>query len=343
MALILDLLEREAPLAQLTDAVGRVRGLARGECALVHGEAGIDPGIAYCEAKGIDTLTVRMRIRRAYAHLQIGQWDRVDDDLTEVREHHWPTVQERATRDFVQALLDLRRGLAGAAERLEQTAAAMQRLDVRIWFTSVAAARAEAAWLHGDAQALQRIGVPALERALAIGDPWRAGELAAWLVRAGHAPAARPSALAAPYALELTGRVREAARAWSDLGCPYERALVLAAGDEADLRDALQACEALGAVPAAELVRRRLRVRGVRGVQRGPQVRTRGDPLGLTAREREVFERLLQGLSNAAIAQRLHRSARTVEHHVAAVFGKLGVSSRTELIAGFGARQRHEN
>src|SRR4051794_28150317 len=38
---IVDLLEREAPLAQLTEAVGRVSSLARGECALVHGEAGI--------------------------------------------------------------------------------------------------------------------------------------------------------------------------------------------------------------------------------------------------------------------------------------------------------------
>jgi DNA-binding NarL/FixJ family response regulator len=55
-----------------------------------------------------------------------------------------------------------------------------------------------------------------------------------------------------------------------------------------------------------------------------------------------VFERLLQGSSNAAIAQRLCRSARTVEHHVAAVFGKLGVNSRAELLAGFGAQRRQE-
>ena len=86
-----------------------------------------------------------------------------------------------------------------------------------------------------------------------------------------------------------------------------------------------------------------LRARGARGVQRGPHKRTRSDPLGLTARQREVFERLLQGLSNPAIAQRLHRSARTVEHHVAAVFAKLGVSSRAELIARFGAQRLSES
>lgn len=71
---------------------------------------------------------------------------------------------------------------------------------------------------------------------------------------------------------------------------------------------------------------------------RGPQPRTRSDPLGLTARERQVFEHLLRGQSNAAIAARLHRSSRTVEHHVAAVFDKLGVGTRAELIAGFASR-----
>ena len=301
-----------------------------------------DRGIAYCEARGIDTLTVRMRIRRAYAHLQIGQWDRVEGDLTEVREHHLPSAQEQVTRDLVRALLDLRRGVDSAAAQLERLALATQQLQMHIWFTSAAAACAEAAWLRGDARAVQRVAAPALDHALAIGDPWRAGELAAWLARAGHAPAAPASALAAPYALEVSGRLREAAQAWAQLGCPYERVLALASGDEADLRHALEGSEALGAAPVAELIRRRLRARGVRGVQRGPHERTRGDPLGLTARERQVFERLLQGSSNVAIAQRLHRSARTVEHHVAAVFGKLGVNSRAQLIAGFGA-QRDRN
>ena len=75
----------------------------------------------------------------------------------------------------------------------------------------------------------------------------------------------------------------------------------------------------------------------MRGVPRGPQPRTRDDPLGLTTREREVFALLRQGLSNAAIAARLHRSERTVEHHVAAVLRKAGAATRVELIARAGA------
>jgi DNA-binding NarL/FixJ family response regulator len=54
-------------------------------------------------------------------------------------------------------------------------------------------------------------------------------------------------------------------------------------------------------------------------------------PDGLTRREAEVRELLAEGLSNAAIAERLVVSPRTVEHHVASVMSKLGASSRHDL------------
>jgi DNA-binding NarL/FixJ family response regulator len=47
----------------------------------------------------------------------------------------------------------------------------------------------------------------------------------------------------------------------------------------------------------------------------------------LTVREREVLALMAEGKSNAAIAQTLVVSASTVEKHVAAVFGKLGLPS----------------
>ena len=321
--------------------------------ALGHSQRGID----FCEARGLDVFNVRMRIRRAFTYLQSGQWALADADLAEVREHHRPSVAEQATRDFVQGLLDLRRGAGAAPQRLAKAVAALRQGCARIWFTSTEAAEAEAAWLVGDSAALQAAVVPALGEALANGDAWLAGELAAWLTRGGVAltdphialhielhtePNASP--YAGPYALEAEGNASAAARAWAALGCPYEEAMALGSSNaEADLRAALQRFEQLGAAPAAEAMRRRLRALGARGVQRGPQPRTRVDPLGLTAREREVFEQLLQGLSNAAIAQHMHRSERTVEHHVAGVFAKLGVSSRAELIAAFGAMRPPQN
>ncbi|HWT06783.1 MAG TPA: LuxR C-terminal-related transcriptional regulator, partial [Xanthomonadales bacterium] len=68
----------------------------------------------------------------------------------------------------------------------------------------------------------------------------------------------------------------------------------------------------------------------------GPRSQRRSTATQLTAREREVVDVALRGMSNSAIADELSLSERTVEAHLAAAYRKLGVRSRGELISVLG-------
>ena len=61
--------------------------------------------------------------------------------------------------------------------------------------------------------------------------------------------------------------------------------------------------------------------------------RGRAPTLGLTARQSEVVALLLQGLSNAEIAEALVVDVNTVKTHLRHVYKALGVRSRSQVLA----------
>jgi DNA-binding CsgD family transcriptional regulator len=191
---------------------------------------------------------------------------------------------------------------------------------------------AEAQWLAGDHDGVIREVQAVYARARSRRDPRMNSELAAWLWRVG-ALEERPADIAEPYAMEICGDWRGAASAWQALGCAYEHACLLGwHGDEADQRQALATFEQLGAKPAAQALRRQMRLQGVRRIPRGARSSTSENAFGLTRREAQILELLAEGLRNATIAKRLFLSSKTVEHHISAVLAKLGVSSRAEAV-----------
>lgn len=271
------------------------------------------------------------RAWRALVLLALGRWDEAGTEALHVLPRAGVDDMSTLMAQLALARLRLRRGDPGAddaiavARRLAEPSGTLQRM------APCAAVRAEAAFERGDLDEVVAAVQGALPLAQAKGHPWFVGELRYWLWRAG---AAAPAAdgCAEPFALQMAGRWREAAAAWQGLLCPYEQARALAEGDAAAQRDALALFDSLGARPAADALRRRLREAGERGVARGARASTRAHPCGLTAAEMKVLALMAEDLRNADIAARLHRSVRTVDHHVAAVLSKLAVDSRAAAV-----------
>ncbi|MGN6565095.1 MAG: LuxR C-terminal-related transcriptional regulator, partial [Thermomicrobiales bacterium] len=128
----------------------------------------------------------------------------------------------------------------------------------------------------------------------------------------------------------------DAALALADAcAAPYERALTLLALAElhanlgeadraqAAIAEATALCEPLDARPAlarAAALAARLAARTAAPTP---------NAAGLTAREVEVLRLVVQGLSNADVADRLFLSPRTVGQHLRSIYNKLGVDNRT--------------
>jgi len=227
----------------------------------------------------------------------------------------------------------IRRGDPEAGAPLEEVRAVsgpgseLQRIG------TLAAVCAEAAWLTGDHDEVIRQVRPAYDLVCQCRDPRMKGELAAWLWRVNALPQ-QPMDIAEPYAMEISGDWRRAADAWQALGCPYEYASMLAwYGGDIEQREALTLLEQLGAAPAVQVLRKKMRERGIRNVPRGARSSTRCHPLGLTRREAEILTLLSDGLRNSMIASRLFVSTKTVDHHVSAILTKLGVQTRAQAIA----------
>jgi DNA-binding CsgD family transcriptional regulator len=290
-------------------------------------------GVEYCEERGIFSHSAYIRAYYTVCELERGNWSEAARMAGELlRSSEVTGVTPRVTVLTTLALVRIRRGEPGADELLDESLELATPTGEVSRIARVAAARAEQAWYCGKLTDVARETAVGLSHVHGHTTPWVNGELLFWQSRV-QASGPIAGRLAEPYQLLLAGDWRAAACAWARIGMPYEQALALAEGPVDALREALIILENLGAGPLAAIVRRRLRERGARGIPRGPNEATRASPAGLTTKELQVLQLLAQGFTNAQLARRLHRSPKTVDHHVSAILEKLGVHSRTEAVA----------
>jgi DNA-binding CsgD family transcriptional regulator len=294
----------------------------------------LDEALAFLEDHDFPAHAFDVRARKATVQFSRGRWADAERELRELR----ASTDQRGVIDLIAleslARIALRRGDEDVEHLLPGAWAMAKRSGAVPYLGMIGVIRLEQSWLAGDtAQAAERLA----ELPVARLRPRLRAEALRYAQLAGVA-VELPADLAEPWAFGLRGDWWAAAEAWRADDRPYERAIeLLASGEEQPTLEALRILDELGAAPAARLARQRLRDLGVRSIPRGPQPATRQHPAGLTGRQAEVLELLTDGLTNAEIADRLVLSVRTVDHHVAAILQKLGVSSRREAADRVGA------
>jgi DNA-binding CsgD family transcriptional regulator len=340
-----------------------IAALHLGEDAVVLGQYGRQ--VTQARESGAVVLVLYGLTRRAVSEFSTGDWAAAAAGSAEALDLARATGQA-ALAGLPLAWLTLLAAFRGDREKYtaylaelehptrprDQGLTSVVRHDVILWAKGVASAATPATALHHLEQmthgVVQRMAaMDRLEAAVRASDPqlartW-ADELAAFADASGAPWAA--AAAAHGYALLSDGAdaqsLYELALERHDRSAhKAERARTqLAFGEflrrsrrrvdaRTHLRAALQTFDDLGAAPWAERARQELRASGETARKRDPSTAA-----SLTPQELQVARLVRQGLSNRDAAAQLFLSPRTIDFHLRNVFAKVGVTSRTGLIA----------
>jgi DNA-binding CsgD family transcriptional regulator/tetratricopeptide (TPR) repeat protein len=232
---------------------------------------------------------------------------------------------------IVRARLKVRRGDTDASETLTEALTAAWSTGEAQRIIPATGAAAEHAWMQDRLSDVAGAIEEAHELALRTGSPRWIGETSIWMQAAGRLTDIPPRAETVAR-LMVEGSWAEAAAEWDRIRGPYEAAVSRSLADDTEtVMQGLAELDQLGAVPMARRTRNRLARMGVEKIPRGPRRSTAANPAGLTARQMDVLGLVADGFTNAEIAERLFLSARTVDHHVAAILLKLEVESRRQV------------
>ncbi len=286
----------------------------------------LNEGMTFCYEKNIELYRLSMFGGQSKLELDLGNWDKAIE-LAEyvIRQRTINPLDSRIAFSVVGII----RARRNDPDFLINFQMAMPSANIKGECAFIAKmAKTEAYWLNNQLdEAIEELETYNMHL-MQTNNPWKIGELAYWLWKGGRLNKI-PENMARPYFLQITGRWREAADEWHELGVPYQQALALADGDEAARKKAFEILESLGAAKTISKLKQEMRETGLKNIPKGPRKSTRQNLAGLTVRQMEVLELLPENLTNIEIAEKLFISPKTVDHHISAILSKLGVSSRS--------------
>jgi LuxR family maltose regulon positive regulatory protein len=317
---------------------------------------------AFCAKWGLRPLFAVCRTQYASICLWRGTWLEAEEELTAATQE-LEASRPAMTADGLARLAELRRRQG----RLVEASSLFERCESH---PLAALGKAEIALDRGDARTaaeqaeryLRRVpshnrtdraaGLDVLVRALVTAGDLDAArtavaEMDTIAALAGTAPLRAAARVAAGHAAAAGGDHDAARRHFEDAvdlfrqcGAPFELArarielgrVLLALGRGEDARHEARRAEGVLEELKAELDLGRARTL-LEAPSEGQGTRPRGGAEELTTREVQVLRLVAEGLSNAAIADRLCVSEHTIHRHIANIFNKLSVSSRAAAVA----------
>lgn len=323
---------REAAAAPGIEEHSGILGVLLGTFAVVRGEFGraqryLAEVAAYLGTRELGMFQTLVAGLQALTDLAGGDWTSAALAAEQILTQPELAPQHRIAPLITVALIRARRGEEPVWPLLDEALDAATGSLLRL---PVCAARAEAAWLADDDEAVRQCAAEVLTVS-GTAYTWLGGSLRRWAHLAGGRSGIDVIA-ATPYEREINGDWCAATKEWMLRDCPYDAAIAQLSGDIDAVEAALGTFRQLGARAAARRTQQRLsQLRG-----RNPDRRrkdTSADPRGLTRRQRDVLELLAAGRSDAEIATALYISTKTANTHVCAIMAKLGVHNRTQAAA----------
>ena len=290
----------------------------------------IDAAIDYAEEHQVDALGLYSRMTAAWLQVRRGDWAEAEGWATGVALTETGVNQLLAKTVLTE--LAVRRGDPDAGDRLADLADQAERTGELQRIGPVLQLETEWAMTTGAELPLERFASSRPSMRTAVG--WAESLVAAWAAVAGIDMAVT-TRVPTPHAAMLQRDWKRAADEFGAIGWEYDHAFMLSLlEDEPALSEALAVARRIGAGPLEERVAQRMKQGGMT-VPARPRETTLANPAGLTSRQLDVLELIVEGLSNQQIADRLYLSVRTVEHHVEAILTKLGAANRRDAAHRF--------